>query len=422
MLRALLVALVVGLGLGAPAGAVVAAPGVFQVGAESASCADPQSAVALARLDRTGRTILFDQFVQPFVDGATRTRATRTEQDPAYTHRIDQDLNAGRLNVALLGYGEEHDQLYDDVGVSVTILSLNLATWDMASISLSRDIRVPELEDESVHQPPRWPLTLRAAYRARGFDGIRAILEDATGLAIDFQVVMKDVFVRNYLNDVNGPVELVVPKDFQTNKYRLDGVEHDEDFIPAGRQTLSTDKVMTFVLAETLDPQGKADERSYRKDLLLKTLSCTVRQRLEARDSGFALNLLRFLASELNSQDLNSDFDFHLIGGGLGSLAQALITSGGNVDQNFPQVGMARELVVHDPDYGDGGVRRVRRIETNPDDQGLPDQPVVKQEIQLGSLAPYMLIPIGGNPYATDLVDDYWASVRSLVKSSLIPP
>ena len=40
-------------------------------------------------------------------------------------------------------------------------------------------------------EPPRWPLTLRAAYKARGFDGIRAILEDATGLAIDFQVVLK---------------------------------------------------------------------------------------------------------------------------------------------------------------------------------------------------------------------------------------
>jgi hypothetical protein len=389
---------------------------------QSASCADPQSTVAQATPDRAGRTVLFDQFVQPFVDDATRRRARQADEDPAYAHRVDQGLNAGRLNLAFLGYGEEHDQLYDDMGVSVTILSLNLATWDMASISLSRDIRVPELEDQSVAEPPRWPLTLRAAYRARGFEGIRAILEDATGLAIDFEVVMKDVFVRNYLDDVNGPVELVVPKDFQTNTYRLAGAEHGEDFIAAGRQTLSTDKAMTFILAETLDPQGKDDERSYRKDLLLKTLSCTVREHLEARDSGFALNLVRFLLGELKSGDLNSDFDFQLVGGGLGSLAQAFIVAGGNVDQRFPQLGAARELVVHDKDYGDGGVRRVRRIETNPDDEGIADQPVVKHEIQLGSLAPYMLIPIGGNPYAADLVDDYWTSVRTLIKSSLISP
>jgi hypothetical protein len=411
VLRALLVGLVVALGL--PAGTLRA---------DSGSCAEQQPFAEVARPDRTGRTVLFDQFVQPFVDAATRRRASQTDADPAYAHRIDPDLNAGRLNVALLGYGEEHDQPYEDMGVSVTILSLNLATWDIASISLSRDIRAPELEDQSVQAPPRWPLTLRTAYRARGFDGIRAILEDATGLAIDFQIVMKDVFVRNYLDEVNGPVELVVPKEFQTNTYRLDGVEHGQDDIPAGRQILSTERAMTFVLAETLDPVGKADERSYRKDLLLKTLSCTVRQRLEARDSGFALNLLRFLVGELKSGNLSSDFDFQLIAGGLGSLAQAFVTSGGSFDLSFPQVSSAREVVIHDQDYGDGGVRRVRRIETNPDDQGIADAAAVKQEVRLGSLAPYMLIPTGGNPYAADLVVDYWGSVRSLIRSRLVQP
>jgi hypothetical protein len=420
--RVLLAALILAIELGVLTAPLAAAPGLAQVASDPPSCADPQSAAAVARPDGIGRTVLFDQFVQPFVDEAARKRARQAADDAGYAHRVDQDLNTGRLNIALLGYGEEHDQVYDDMGVSVTILSLNLATWDMASISLSRDIRVPELEDQSVHEPPRWPLTLRAAYKARGFDGIRAILEDATGLAIDFQVVMKDVFVRNYLNDVNGPVELVVPKDFQTNAYRLDGVLHPEDFIPAGRQTLSTDRAMTFILGETLDPQGKADERSYRKDLLLKTLSCTVRQRLEAKDAGFALSLLRFLVSELNGQDLSSDFDFQLVAGGLANLAEGFITSGGNTDPSFPQLGAARELVVHDLSYGDGGVRRVHSIVTNPDADGTADQPIVKQEIQLGSLAPYMLIPIGGNPYAADLVTDYWAAVRSLVKSTLNPP
>jgi hypothetical protein len=386
---------------------------------DSTSCVDQASFDHPLRRPDTGRPIMFDEFIRPLAEVAAARRAQRAGQDPQFEHRIDQALNARRINVALLGYGEEHEQTYTDMGVSVTIVSLNLDTWDMASISLSRDIRAPELEDQSAHEPPRWPVTLRAGYKARGFDGMRDILEDATGLAIDFQLVMKDVFLRNYLNDLGGPVQLVVPKDFHTNVYRLDGVDHAEDFISAGRQTLSTDKAMTFVLGEEVDPQLKVDERSYRKDLLLKTLSCQARQRMAARDAGFALNLVRFSVGELQNRDLSVDFDFQLLTGGLGNLARAFIGSGGEVDASFPQLSSARELVIHEAAFGDGGVRRVHQIAREPDQNGIADYPLVKEEIQMGSLAPYMLIPIGGNPYATDLVGDYWTSVRDLVKVTL---
>jgi hypothetical protein len=287
----------------------------------------------------------------------------------------------------------------------------------VTTISLSRDIRVPELEDQSAQTPPRWPLTLRAAYRARGFDGIRPILEDATGLAIDFQIVMKDVFLKNYLTDVSGPVELTVPQDFHTNVYRLDGQDHAEDFLAAGRQTLSPDQAMTFVLGETVDPGGKLDERSYRKDLLMKTLACEVRRRFAERNAGFALTLGRFMLGELKDQNLVTDFDFQLVSGGLSQLAQAFVTSFGDVDASFPQLGASHELVIHDPAFGDGGVRRVHYMATQPEDT---DNPLVKNEIEMGSLAPYMLIPVGGNPYASDLVADYWGAVRQLVKTRVV--
>jgi hypothetical protein len=396
--------------------AIVLAP---TAAAQSESCADPAPTASVARPTATGRTLLFDQFVQSLLDESARRRATWQAEDPQYAHRVDANLNAQRLNVALLGFGEEHEQTYADTGISVTILSLNLQTWDLMSISLSRDIRAPELEDQSAQQPPRWPVTLRTAYKAGGFEQVRTVLEDATGLAIDFQVLMKDVFVRNYLDAVNGPVELVVPQDFSTNTYRLDGVDHPADFIAAGRQTLSTDRAMTFVLGEVLDPQGRADERSFRKDLLLKTLSCQARQHFAAHDVGFALGLARFSVGELKSQDLTADFDIQLLTGALGNLAQAFVTSGGQVDATFPQLGSGRELVIHDEAFGDGGVRRVHSMAQSPEEHGIRVNPLVAEEIQLGSLAPYMLIPPSGNPYATDLVTDYWASVRDLIRAQL---
>ena len=61
----------------------------------------------------------------------------------------------------------------------------------------------------------------------------------------------------------------------------------------------------------------------------------------------------------------------------------------------------------------------MHQIAREPDQDGVADHSLVKEEIQMGSLAPYMLIPIGGNPYAADLVSDYWTSVRQLVSVTL---
>jgi hypothetical protein len=386
--------------------------------ASAAACVSPSTTPPAGRPADDGRPVLFDDFVTPLMQAAAQRRSQVQQQDPLAHERIDADLNARRLNVALLGYGEEHEQTYADEGVSVTVLSLDLDTWQMADISLSRDIRVPELE-EPADGPPRWPLTLRSAYHLRGMDGVRSILEDATGLAIDFEVLMKDVFVRNYIHDVNGPVTLVVPKVFHTNLYRLDGVDHPPDVIPAGTQVLDADRAMTFVLGEELDPQGRVDERSYRKNLLLTTLSCDVRERIGAHDVGFLLNLVRFAAAERSSQDLTTDFDLQLMLGGVSRMAQTFVTGHGDVHTEFPQLSSSRQLVVHDPSFGDGGVRRVHAIEADLDDPSSPDDPLVQEEVRMGSLAPYMLIPVGGNPYAADLIAGYWPSVRQLVRGVL---
>src|SRR5260370_7214983 len=155
---------------------------------DSSSCVDlALFAQSLHRPD-TGRPLLFDEFIRPLVETTAAQRAQRAEQDPRFAHRIDQALNARRINVALLGYGEEHEQTYADVGVSVTIVSLNLDTWDMASISLSRDIRAPELEDQSAREPPRWPVTLRPGYQSLPFAPIPDILEHAPVLTTAFQL------------------------------------------------------------------------------------------------------------------------------------------------------------------------------------------------------------------------------------------
>ena len=289
----------------------------------------------------------------------------------------------------------------------------------MASISLSRDTRVPE-PDYPAAAFPRGPVLLRDAYTERGFDGVRTVLEDATGLAIDFQVLMQDVFLRNYLRDVSGPVELVLPKSYRTTGYRLDGVEHGPGFIPGGRQLLSPGVAMAFVLAEEAQPRGMADERGYRRNLLLKALSCQLRQRLAAADAGFTLRLFYFSTGEFRSGSVVSDFDLRLLVGGLARMTQTLAGARGDVDPTFPEVGAARQVIINDEMFG-GAVRRVHRIADTPATRG-PGPSAGAGGDPLGSLPEHVLIAIGGDPYADDAVTGYWFSVRGLVRTALSSP
>ena len=404
-----------------PASAMAALPLGDPRAADTAACADPSSDPPRGRPGGQGTPLLFDDFVGPLLDAAYARRARLAAEDPGYRRRVDEALNARRLNVALLGYAEEHGQTYEGAGITVSILSLDVDTWDLASISLSRDTRVPELEDPAAAFP-RGPVLLRDAYTERGFDGVRTVLEDATGLAIDFQVLMQDVFLRNYLRDVSGPVELVLPKSYRTTGYRLDGVEHGPGFIPGGRQLLSPGVAMAFVLAEEAQPRGMADERGYRRNLLLKALSCQLRQRLAATDAGFTLRLFYFSTGEFRSGSVVSDFDLRLLVGGLARMTQTLAGARGDVDATFPEVGAARQVIVNDEMFGGGGVRRVHRIADTPVTSGVPDHPLVRQEIRLGSLPEHVLIAIGGDPYADDAVTGYWFSVRGLVRTALSNP
>ena len=77
------------------------------------------------------------------------------------------------------------------------------------------------------------------------------------------------------------------------------------------------------------------------------------------------------------------------------------------------------KLVVHDPVFGDGGVRRVHVIAEDMTREVQIDDPRVQADVRLGSMPPWMLVPVGGNPYADDLVGDYWFAVRSLVATAL---
>lgn len=359
----------------------------------------------------------------PLREAFAQRRQERSRQEPDFGHRIDAALNAGTINTVLFGYGEEHGETYGQVSGSITLVSYDYNHRQIRSVSLSRDIRAPELERILPYASPKWQV-VRHAYRISGFSGMRTIVENATGFCVDYQVVLQDVVIRDFIDGVSGPVHMVLPERHVTGSFRLDGVDYPPDVIEAGDQWLSSYQAMRYILAEHLVMPGMEDERSYRKNHLLRALMEQTKQRVAA--DPYTLKLLAdFGMRELREGKLVLEYPFHV---------EALMTGREQTLFNnfwdavvrrrpvrlvFPESNEQKEIVIHDLLFGDGGVSRIHNIVDFPAARIQGDNPAVVAEARAGLLPYWMLIPDGGDPYATDLVDGYWAPVRKLVKDRL---
>jgi len=373
------------------------------------TCARPASS--------SGQPGLFAEYLKPFRTEAQRQRAQSRASDGSYARRVDGQLNAGRVNFAVFGMGESPTNSYKEREVSTMLVSID-ENNQMYTVSLSRDIRVPELEkrSEGIGRDTR---DMRSIYARLGFDGAQQVIEEATGLSVNYVVVVKDIFLYNYMNELSGPITIEVLKEHQTTPFLLGGKSHDGAYFAPGVQTMDADTAMTYILSEDADPSGKEDERSFRKNTVVSALLANMQDALCHRDVGFIIHLSALLARSLAVGDLQLNFDQTLLLDGLNAVARRLISNPDDRELGIPRLQPEHELVVHDPVFGDGGVRRVHAIVDDLAEGVQIDDPRVQAEVRLGSLPPWMLIPVGGNPYAEDLVGDYWFAVRSLVATAL---
>ncbi len=367
---------------------------------------------------------LFQEFIKPFMIEALKRRQERVAKDPEYAKRIDQELNENRINIVLFGYGEEHGDSYEDYGGTPTVLSYDLKSSQIGVIHFSRDIRVPELERLFPNDPLE-NKRVRSIFKKGGFPLLQTVCEDMTGLVADFQIVLKDTVIMDAINQLtDGKLEITVPKDHDTGPYRLDRIQYGDGFINAGTQEMNTPLLMRYILAEDKNPGGKEDERSYRKNDVLVALNQKIREKVR-KDPLVLKKALDLVRKEIDFKNAQVDFDLNLLNlggqffsGFLGALTKAITTQ--RTDTQLPEMNKQKQHVFHDFVFGDGGVTRVHNIRDNPPAGTRDDSPELLEDIRKNRLPDWVLIPDGGNPYAKDLVNDYWGSVRRLVKNKLM--
>ncbi|MBI2601198.1 LCP family protein [Candidatus Daviesbacteria bacterium] len=372
---------------------------------------------------------LTNELLKPFVEQAYRKRAERERNDPEYSKRVDKELSDNTVNAVLWVYWEEHGESYANYGGSPTVISYDLKTGKIRSVSLSRDIRTPNLEKRQSDGRVQ-TMYMRHVYREGKFDQVREVVEEATGLAIDYQMVIKDTVIRDLLDKV-GPLDVQVQKDHLTGPFKLGGQEYGPKLIKAGPQQMDTLTAMRFILAEDENPDGKQDERSYRKNVLVKALLKKLQSKVK-ENYFFVKELYDLMQTEIDQGMMQPDFDRNLLSVGMGNLgnlftiglsglglAKELLLNRSNVDTTIPEADPQKEIIIHDPYWGDGGVNRAHNIVNFQHVRGMQVESI-RDEAQNGFLPQHMLIPDGGDPYTSDRVNKYWQSIRKLVKNKLL--
>lgn len=91
---------------------------------------------------------LFKEFLKPFIEEAMKKRAERAKLDPEYYHRVDRELNENRINLLLFGFGDTHEPPAAEKEIigSPTVISYDMRSQKFDMVSLTHDIRAPEIE------------------------------------------------------------------------------------------------------------------------------------------------------------------------------------------------------------------------------------------------------------------------------------
>jgi hypothetical protein len=355
----------------------------------------------------------FERVLRPLMLDAKRRRHANADADPAYWTRLDPKLNAKRLNFLLFGYGETHEPPLTErafIG-SLTIFSYHYTTRQIDLVSLTHDIRAPEIErylSEQTQQPVG-PIKIDRAYSTGGFDLMRRTLEDATGLAIDYQLAFKESAIAGVADTVFGGLEVDVPLGFKVNAFYLDGDKYPAGEFTPGSQRLTGTQVIQFIKTVPVEERyDRALEHNARKHVVFRSLMDALSE--HSGDVAFLGRAALFFSGQVAQDSIAYDFNLHgLIVDNLYSLMADFARPEAS-NKDVP--GVNRTLYVVDPASGDGGVQWVQaNAHVNP----ITQRDIAEQRYQ--ELA--MEVPYQGDPYADDLAASYWTDVRKLVAKRL---
>src|SRR5439155_10478751 len=191
-----------------------------------------------------------------------------------------------------------------------TIFSYDYATRQIDLVSLTHDIRAPEAE-RFLHlqgQPQVGPIKIDQTYSMGGFDLMRKTVEDATGLAIDFQLAFRESAIQGATDNVFDGLDVDVPLSFKVNGFYLDAVKYPGGEFQKGPQRLNGVQVIQFIktvpVEEHYDP---ALEHNARKHQVFRSIMDALKE--HAGDVTFLGRAALFFSGQVAHDSIAYVFD-----------------------------------------------------------------------------------------------------------------
>lgn len=261
---------------------------------------------------------------------------------------------------------------------SIQVMSLEPSKNEIRTVSIQRDTQAPELT--------RFKNTTRTyrinqAHSLGGIPLVETVLEDATGLAADFVIIMDMDVLPQVVEDVFGDsLEVCVPWEIKDS---LMG------YFPQGLQTLNGEEVL-----------GVSRARYYANNAARNTIQQYIMRAMFARSRqefskgglsaiGLTLKSILFFEESSRKGTIRTNFDSKLF-----------IDIGESLVKQISEQGLPKDM------QGIGMPTLSARYAIQAESAGYARDK-------------YMKKPLGGNPNTSDLVSGYWQNARKEVNNFL---
>ena len=314
------------------------------------------------------RAIIGRYFYPALMTATINRRVLKRSSDLEYRERVDSELNRERVNFVFLG---RRDLLTD----SIQIMSLDLKDNQIDTITMHRDTRAPEVT-HFTGEVDRF-YRINQAYSIGGIELTEKIVESATGLSSDYVVVSEMSVITRMVHDVfKNSIEVELPWAVPTNAR----------FYHQGTQVINGEDALRLARERRY---GGNRERNLVQQAILRGIYRRVKNEITqspTNAAAFVAKSIIFFQRELSTGAMEANFDTKFFFDLAGEVAKVISQEG--VGQPTHGYGF--------PEFGEGYHIKAERADR------------------------YRLKPLGGDPFAEDLLRDYWGSSRQETRDFLL--
>lgn len=269
---------------------------------------------------------LFEILIAPVAQEAKKNRIALAETDREFSRRIVPELNQGRVNILLAGYGDSHEPPFDRLKIaSLSIISLKKRgpSYQYDELDFSHDIRDPTVEKalgiqgqpNSAQRIDQTILNTEAVKKVGRFALPKLSVERMTGLSVDGQIHFSDDVMGRAIDEVLGDIKINLQYRIPLGAYWYENRKYEEPYgwsIGPGEVTLNGRQAVGAIKAIALYGPGNIEysyfmEHNWRKSRIVEAAADKINRQIV--DDHFKAKLSLFLLRELVSDNIKTDLD-----------------------------------------------------------------------------------------------------------------